>query len=99
MINLISAENSSYGAVCQSIGFNLGFFLSFNLFLPLSSVEFCNSYIYSTPQETAVIPVGPYIAILAIAIILFTVWIQFFFKEEEPVNQSSGSLAEVVKTV
>jgi len=99
MVNLISSENSSYGAVCQSIGFNLGLFLSFNLFLPLSSVEFCNSYIFSSPQTSAVIPVGPYIAILGVAIILFTAWIQFFFKEDEPITQSSGSFDEVVKTL
>lgn len=62
MVSLTSSENSSSGAISQSIGivflnvvkiylgFNLGFFLSFNLFLPLSSVEFCNKYIFKENQ-------------------------------------------------
>ncbi len=50
-ITILSQENVAYGALAQSIGLMLGGILAFNVFIPLSSIEFCNQYFFSTPQQ------------------------------------------------
>ncbi|KNC48825.1 acetyl-CoA transporter [Thecamonas trahens ATCC 50062] len=44
----LAPRNRSYASTCQSIGLNIGFFVSFTVFLALHSPEFCNAYLRSS---------------------------------------------------
>jgi hypothetical protein len=46
---MLSPANRGYGSTCQAVGMNIGYFLSYTIFLALSSAKFCNSYLRSTP--------------------------------------------------
>lgn len=81
MISMIRMESSSHATTCQSIGFNLGFFISFNIFLPLNSTEFCNSYIFSEARDEPLIPLSAYLTGVAICLVLLALWILFTVKE------------------
>jgi PAT family acetyl-CoA transporter-like MFS transporter 1 len=39
-LTLLSQENLSYASTAQTIGLNLGYFMSFTVFLAFNSVEF-----------------------------------------------------------
>jgi PAT family acetyl-CoA transporter-like MFS transporter 1 len=100
MVTLISTENSSYGVVAMTLGYNLGNFIAFNLFMPLTSLEFCNNYIYSTPQSTPLISTASYIAFIACIILAVNFWAHFFVVEKEPEgHKNPGSVKEVLKTL
>jgi hypothetical protein len=100
MVTLVSTENSSYGTVAQTIGYNLGNFIGFNLFMPLTSVEFSNNYIYATPQKTPLISMTSYLTFMALIILTVTMWVHFFVVEKEPEGrQNPGSVKEILKTL
>lgn len=43
-LTLLSKENLSYASTAQTVGLNVGYFLSFTVFLAFNSVEFSNKY-------------------------------------------------------
>jgi hypothetical protein len=43
-LTLLSKGNLSYASTAQTIGLNIGYFLSFTVFLAFNSVEFSNKY-------------------------------------------------------
>jgi hypothetical protein len=49
VISILSEAALPYGAMTQTAGFILGNLFSRSFFVLLSSVEFSNKYIYSTP--------------------------------------------------
>lgn len=48
-LTMLSPANRGFGSTCQAVGMNLGYFLSYTIFLALSSAKFCNSYLRSVP--------------------------------------------------
>ena len=50
-LSIMNQENLAYGALAQTIGLTFGIILSFNVFIPLNSIEFCNQYIFSSPRQ------------------------------------------------
>lgn len=50
-LTLISPSNLSYASTAQTVGLTAGQFLSFTVFLALSSPDFANKYFRSTPSE------------------------------------------------
>ena len=51
IITIVSQENRPYGSLAQTIGLTLGGIIGFNIFVPLSSLTFCNSYIFDSPRD------------------------------------------------
>lgn len=47
-LTLLPPHHIEYASTCQTLGMNTGYFMSFTIFLALSSTEFCNTYIRST---------------------------------------------------
>lgn len=46
-LTLLPPHHIEYASTCQTLGMNTGYFMSFTIFLALSSTEFCNKYIRS----------------------------------------------------
>lgn len=51
VITILSQENRPYGSLAQTLGLTLGGIIGFNIFIPLNSVMFCNTYLYHLPKE------------------------------------------------
>lgn len=47
-LTLLPPHHIEYASTCQTLGMNTGYFMSFTIFLALSSTEFCNQYIRSS---------------------------------------------------
>lgn len=47
-LTLLPPHHIEYASTCQTLGMNTGYFMSFTIFLALSSTEFCNKYIRSS---------------------------------------------------
>ena len=47
-LTLLSKQHVSWAATCQSVGMNVGYFLSFTVFLALNDASFCNAYLRHT---------------------------------------------------
>lgn len=45
-IEMLHPQNASYGSQCQTIGQQLGIFVSTSIFMSLNSPDFCKSYLY-----------------------------------------------------
>jgi len=104
----------AYGALAQSIGLMLGGILAFNVFIPLSSIEFCNQYFYSTPQQvkeffgcknviiskTAMMSLEGFWIWTGIVTLIITAYVHFFQKEKPATSaEEITSVIEVIKTV
>lgn len=46
-LTLLPPHHVEYASTCQTLGMNTGYFMSFTIFLALSSTEFCNKFIRS----------------------------------------------------
>lgn len=44
-LELLSQENVGWASTCQTVGMNIGYFLSFTVFLALNDPEFCNAWL------------------------------------------------------
>ena len=62
-VEILHPDNSSYGSTCQTVGFKVGILISTSLFISLNSLEFCNTYIFKTPQEVPLLPLKTFIEI------------------------------------
>jgi len=98
-ITILSQENVAYGALAQSIGLMLGGILAFNVFIPLSSVSFCNQYFFSTPQDTPVMALEGFWIWTGIITLIITVYVHFFQKEKTSSTEEITSVIEVIKTL
>jgi PAT family acetyl-CoA transporter-like MFS transporter 1 len=99
-ITILSQENVAYGALAQSIGLMLGGILAFNVFIPLSSIDFCNQYFYSTPQQNAMMSIEGFWIWTGIVTLIITAYVHFFQKEKAATNaEEITSVIEVIKTL
>lgn len=84
-LTLLSQNNLSYASTAQTIGLNIGYFMSFTVFLALNSVEFSNKYLRPTAGylEYPALSLSAYLRFASIAFILVTIWLAFFKDENE----------------
>lgn len=50
-----------WASTCQTVGMNVGYFVSFTVFLALNDPSFCNAYLRSTPSEVGILTLGGYV--------------------------------------
>lgn len=97
-LTLLSQENLSYASTAQTVGLNIGYFMSFTVFLALNSVEFGNKYLRTATnrQDYPVLSLEAYLKIASIAFVLVTLWLAFFKdeSEEEEEDRTSGAKKE-----
>ena len=77
-LTLLSKENVGYAATCQTIGMNIGYFMSFTIFLALNDASFCTKWLGSTSE---VVTLGGYLFWWGWTYIVVTVVIGLFKKE------------------
>lgn len=82
-LTLLHAEHKPYASTCQTIGLNLGFFMSFTVFIALNGKEFCNKWIFSTPQEVGLIPLNAWVYYWGMFFIFFTLYLIMFREGDE----------------
>ncbi|ORZ36113.1 MFS general substrate transporter [Catenaria anguillulae PL171] len=80
-LTLLSRENMQFASTCQTVGINIGYFMSFTIFLAFNSAEFCNKYIRSVPSDLGLLQLGPYLGFWALFYIGLTLWVAFFKDE------------------
>ncbi|OBA21433.1 MFS general substrate transporter [Metschnikowia bicuspidata var. bicuspidata NRRL YB-4993] len=80
-LTCLSPESLSFASTAQTIGMNCGYFSSFTVFLALSSPEFANKYLRSTPLEEGLFDLGSYLSFWGWMYLIVTV-VMFFIPEE-----------------
>lgn len=80
-VEMLHPNNSSYASSAQSVGHKLGSLISSSFFIAFNSVDFCNKWIYSTPQEQPILTIPNFLFIWAISQAVITIWIAFFTTE------------------
>ncbi|KAI9302355.1 acetyl-coenzyme A transporter 1-domain-containing protein [Cunninghamella echinulata] len=99
-LTLLSKESLSYASTAQTIGLNIGYFLSFTVFLAFNSPEFSNKYLRSEPDDTiGVISLGNYMKIWAFMYFLITAWLFFMKKEDETKDEEQLGIKDVYSTI
>eukprot|EP00457_Paulinella_chromatophora_P003459 gb/GEZN01003467.1/.p1 GENE.gb/GEZN01003467.1/~~gb/GEZN01003467.1/.p1 ORF type:complete len:541 (+),score=72.38 gb/GEZN01003467.1/:227-1849(+) len=93
-LTMLSPENRPYASTCNAIGQNLGFFLSYVVFLALHSPDFCNSYLRSSEKQSqqGVVNLGGFMQFWGWVFLVTTaaVWL---FKPERPTNPADSPLS------
>lgn len=92
-LTILSKENRSLAATCQTVGLNIGFFSSFTVFLAFNSADFCNSYLRFTPQPEGLLDLGDYLQFWAIVYLVFTGWLIFFKEESKSIADDERPIA------
>ncbi len=77
-LTLLSKENVGYAATCQTIGMNIGYFMSFTIFLALNDPSFCTKWLGSAGE---LVTLGGYLFWWGWVYVVVTVVIALFKKE------------------
>lgn len=82
-LTLISPECLSYASTAQTIGINTGYFLSFTIFLALSSLDFANKYLRLAPLDHGLFTMGQYLHFWGWMYLVVTAML-YFIPEDPP---------------
>ena len=80
---MMHPKNSSYASSAQSLGHKIGSLISSSFFIAFNDIEFCNNYIYSTPQKEPLLSIPRFIYIWAFFQCIITLYIAFFITEKK----------------
>ena len=89
-LTLLPPQNLHYSSTCQSVGVNIGLFISFTVFLAGSSGRFCKQFLRISDGETGLFTLGGFMKFWAGVYILATVALSF---KSEPNNQPKKPLS------
>ncbi|QPG75312.1 hypothetical protein FOA43_002664 [Brettanomyces nanus] len=92
-LTILSRGALSYASTAQTVGINLGYFLSFSIFLAFNSPDFVNEYIRSTPNDNGVISLGQYMTLAGVFYLIITIIIALFVPEDPPFIKNAASAA------
>jgi len=95
---LLTKDYYSYGSAAQTMDI-LGSVLSYNLFIPLNSVSFCNDYLFSEKRESPLLSVGNFWLINGILTIGVTLFIHIWIEEKETEDESQVTFGNVVSVM
>eukprot|EP00474_Spongospora_subterranea_P009617 CRZ10075.1 hypothetical protein [Spongospora subterranea] len=90
-LSMLSKDNRGLASTCQSIGQNIGFFMSYTIFLALSSPSFCNQWIRKEPLSVGITSLSSYIYFWGWVMIVSTLLI-WLFKTEKRSNMKQSLL-------
>jgi hypothetical protein len=85
-LDLFEHEERYLASLSQTVGMNLGYFISHTVFLSLNSVHFCNAYLRREPLANPIIELGTYLQFWGIVYLLLTMLL-LFKTEEKPLSQ------------
>lgn len=94
-LTVLSNQSLSYASTAQTIGINAGYFSSFTIYLALSSPDFANKYLRSTPLSEGLFTMGSYLKFWGWMYLLITALI-CCVPEDPPhlVKQNQAKLAD-----
>ncbi|SAM05814.1 hypothetical protein [Absidia glauca] len=101
-LTLLSKESLSYASTAQTIGLNIGYFMSFTVFLALNSPDFSNKYLRSADNQdlsVGVLPLGAYMKFWSFMYFLITAWLFFMKKETETKSEEDMGIMQVYSTI
>ncbi|KAK5583252.1 hypothetical protein RB653_004843 [Dictyostelium firmibasis] len=81
-LTILSKPYLHYASTCQTIGLNTGYFLSYTIFLTLSSPTFANRYLRSIPSDQGMITLPGYLMFWGILFIILSIYLALFKDEE-----------------
>ena len=81
-VTMVKEENLSNAATSQMIGLRFGGFLSTSVYYALSSVEFCNQFIYSTNKAEPVLNEELFFKIWGLLVMLIAMYVLIFANEK-----------------
>lgn len=92
-LTCLSPESLSFASTAQTVGMNCGYFLSFTVFLALSSPEFANKYLRTVPSELGLFTLGGYLTFWGFMYIAVTAGL--YFVPEEPFHLRKSKPAKI----
>lgn len=92
-LTCLSPEALSYASTAQTVGINSGYFSSFTIYLALSSPDFANKYIRSTPLDTGLFLMGQYLSFWGWMFLIVTALLVFI--PEDPPHLAKTNAAKL----
>ncbi|TKA61034.1 hypothetical protein B0A55_10803 [Friedmanniomyces simplex] len=89
-LTLLSPTNLSYASTAQTVGLTAGHFLSYTVFLALSSPDFTNKYFRSSPQAHGLMTLDSYLQFWGWAYLLVTLGLAILKKEDRTREKGEG---------
>ena len=80
-LTILSRDSLSYASTAQTVGLNIGYFLSFTIFLSLNSADFTNKYLRSTDLPYGLISLGGYLKFAGVIYLIVTGYVAFCVTE------------------
>ena len=76
-LTILSRPSLSYASTAQTVGLNMGYFLSFTVFLSLNSAEFANRYVRAadSPLPYGLVSLGGYLRFAGCVYVLVTAYV------------------------
>ena len=99
LITTVARNRRSLMPMLKFSAQNIGRFLTYNLFIPLSSVKFCNDYIFSTPHDEPLVSFQALFILLAAGTFFYVLYLSFCSVKEPPTRQNFESLFEIIKMI
>ncbi|CCD25501.1 uncharacterized protein NDAI_0F01820 [Naumovozyma dairenensis CBS 421] len=98
-LTILSKRSLSYASTAQTVGLNMGYFLSFTVFLSLNSGEFVNKYFRKIPQKFGWISLGGYMKFAGFVYVIVTIYVGFCTTENPFIsNKKTGILPYHIDT-
>lgn len=96
-LTLLSPSNLSYASTAQTVGLTAGQFLSYTVFLALSSPDFANKYFRAVPQEAGLFTLDGYLIFWGWAYLVVTLGLAFLKREDR--TKEKDSILDVYKVM
>jgi len=96
-LTLLSPSNLSYASTAQTVGLTAGQFLSYTVFLALSSPEFANKYFRSTPLDYGLLTLNSYLIFWGWAYLVVTLGLAILKREDR--TKDRDGIWDVYKTM
>lgn len=96
-LTLLSQDNLSYASTAQTVGLTGGQFLSYTVFLALSSEDFANKYFRDTPQTGGLLTLNSYLTFWGWTYLFVTLGLAVLKREDR--TKERDSIAAVYKTM
>lgn len=96
-LTLLSPSNLSYASTAQTVGLTAGQFLSYTVFLALSSPDFANKYFRNTPQDVGLFTLDSYLVFWGWAYLAVTLGLALLKREDR--TKEKDSILDVYKVM
>ncbi|SCV01014.1 LAMI_0G08768g1_1 [Lachancea mirantina] len=93
-LEILSQQSLSFASTAQTVGLNMGYFLSFTVFLAFNSSDFMNRYVRSVPKNYGIVSLGSYLKLSGITYVLVTIFIILKTKETPDFDSVLPGLAK-----